>query len=203
MFQYITNSDAVISLPWTRHICCLKHDDVIKWKHFSRYWPFVRGIHRSPVNSAHKGQWRGALMFTLICVWINGGVNNRKAGDLRLNRVHYDVIVMYYPYVCWCTFNWSSICHNDGNFLCAGISFILGSFSAYRSEWSRPNHNIPNTDSVSNICGNAQGSCTGHDISYVMMWFSGLFFFHIDCVSYSYNFTINCLVWDKDFTHST
>ena len=43
------------------------HDDVIKWKHFPRYWPFVRGIHRSPVNSPHKGQWRGALMFSLIC----------------------------------------------------------------------------------------------------------------------------------------
>ena len=48
------------------------HDDVIKKKHFPRYWPFVRGIHRSPVNSPHKGQWRGALMFSLICVWING-----------------------------------------------------------------------------------------------------------------------------------
>ena len=33
------------------------HDDVIKWKHFPRYWPLVRGIHRSPVNSPHKGQW--------------------------------------------------------------------------------------------------------------------------------------------------
>ena len=42
------------------------HDDVIKWKHFLRYWPFVRGIHRSPVNTPHKGQWRGALMFSLI-----------------------------------------------------------------------------------------------------------------------------------------
>ena len=49
-----------------------RHDDVIKWKHFPRYWPFVRGIHRSPVNSSHKGQWRGALMFSLICVWIYG-----------------------------------------------------------------------------------------------------------------------------------
>ena len=39
------------------------HDDVIKWKHFPRNWPFVRGLHRSPVNSPHKGQWRGALMF--------------------------------------------------------------------------------------------------------------------------------------------
>ena len=53
------------------------HEDVIKWKHFPRYWPFVRGIHRSPVNSPHKGQWRGALMFTLICARINGWVNNR------------------------------------------------------------------------------------------------------------------------------
>ena len=71
-----------------------KHDDVIKWKHFPRYWPFLRGIHRSPVNSPHKGQWRGALMFSLICVWINGWVNNREAGDLRRYRAHYDVTVM-------------------------------------------------------------------------------------------------------------
>ena len=70
------------------------HDDVIKWKHFPRYWPFVRGIHRYPVNSAHKGQWRGALMFSLICARINGWVNTREAGDLRRYHVHYDVIVM-------------------------------------------------------------------------------------------------------------
>ena len=70
------------------------HDDVIKWKHFPRYWPFVRGIHRSPMNSPHKGQWHGALMFTLICTRINGWVNNCEAGDLRRNRAHYDVIVM-------------------------------------------------------------------------------------------------------------
>ena len=41
-----------------------------KWKHFPRYWPFVRGIHRSPVNSPHKGQWRAALMFSSICAWL-------------------------------------------------------------------------------------------------------------------------------------
>ena len=75
----------------------LCHDDVIKWKHFPHYWPFVRGIHRSPVNSPHKGQWRGALMFTLICARINGWVNNCEAGDLRRNRAHYDVIVMQSP----------------------------------------------------------------------------------------------------------
>ena len=43
------------------------HDDVIKWKHFPCYWPFVRGIHGSPVKSPHKGQWRGALMFSFFC----------------------------------------------------------------------------------------------------------------------------------------
>ena len=82
------------------------HDDVHKWKHFPRYWPFVRGIHRTPVNSPHKGQWRGALKFSLICVWINGLVNNRETGDLRRHRIHYDVTVMdtvmsltYHPYL--------------------------------------------------------------------------------------------------------
>ena len=43
----------------------------MKWKHFPRYWLFVRGIHRWPVNSPHKGQWRGVLMFSLIYAWTN------------------------------------------------------------------------------------------------------------------------------------
>ena len=85
---------ALISL--TELVIALSHDDVIKWKHFPRYWPFARGIHRSLVNSQHKGQWRGALMFSLICVWINGWENNREAGDLRRYRAHYDVTVMIY-----------------------------------------------------------------------------------------------------------
>ena len=70
------------------------HDDVIKWKHFPRNWPFVREIHRSPVNFPHKGQWRGPLMFSLIYAWINDWVNNCEAGDLRRQHGHYDVIVM-------------------------------------------------------------------------------------------------------------
>ena len=77
-------------------VCCMlmiwtPYDDVIKWKHFPRYWPFVRGIHWSPVNSPHKGQWRWALV--LICTWMNGWVNNGEGG-LRRHRTHYDVIVM-------------------------------------------------------------------------------------------------------------
>ena len=70
------------------------YDDVTKWKHFPRYWPFVRGIHRSHVNSPHKGQRRGTLIFSLICACINGWVNNRKAGDLRRHRIHYYLTVM-------------------------------------------------------------------------------------------------------------
>ena len=67
---------------------------------FSRYWPFVWGIHQSPVNSPRKGQWRKALMVFFICAWINGCVNNREAGDLRRRRAHY-VIVMNTLYVMW------------------------------------------------------------------------------------------------------
>ena len=84
----------VSSSSWVRFSGPKWHDDVIKWKHSLLYWPFVRGIHRSPVNSLHKGQWRGGLVFSLICVWINGWVNNGEAGDLRCHRAHYDVIVM-------------------------------------------------------------------------------------------------------------
>ena len=71
-----------------------QHEDVIKWKHFQRYWPFVRGIHMSPLNSPHKGQSLGALMFSLIGAWIIGWVNNHGAGDLRRHRANCDVIVM-------------------------------------------------------------------------------------------------------------
>ena len=68
------------------------------WRHQTETFSALlalRGIHRSPVNSPHKGQWRGALMFSLICVRINGWVNIRDAGDLRRRPAHYNVIVMY------------------------------------------------------------------------------------------------------------
>ena len=82
------NIRQVITVPFGMTI------DVIKWKHFPCYWPFVWEIRRSPVNSPRKGQWRGALMFSLICAWVNGWVNNREAGDLRRHQAHYGVIVM-------------------------------------------------------------------------------------------------------------
>ena len=69
------------------------HDDVIKWRHFPRNWSFVRGIHRLPLNSPRKGKWREAFMFSFICAWIHGWVNNRQADDWRRHRAHYDVTV--------------------------------------------------------------------------------------------------------------
>ena len=85
---------------WPVAVCSynlLAHDDIIIWKHFPHYWPFVWGIHHSLVNSPHKGQWCGALMFSLIYAWTNSWTNNRDAGDLRCHRAHYDVTVMIWP----------------------------------------------------------------------------------------------------------
>ena len=66
----------------------IKHDDVIKRKHSLRYF---EGIHWSPVDSPHNGQWRGALIYSLIRDWAKGWANNRDAGDLRRHRANYDV----------------------------------------------------------------------------------------------------------------
>ena len=114
------------------------HDDVIKWKHFPRYWPFVRGIHRSPVNSPHKGQWRGALMFTLICARINGWVNNGEAGDLRRNRAHYDVIVMSRGFSYEIFLRWIPHDLTDGINIGSGKGWLRNGSQLYLSQrWQR------------------------------------------------------------------
>ena len=81
------------------HLCCYVLCCGYTWwrhqmEHFLRYWPFARGIHRPPVNSPHKVQWRGVVMFSLICAWTIGCANQRDAGDLRRHCAHYDVAVM-------------------------------------------------------------------------------------------------------------
>ena len=69
------------------------------WRHqtetFSALLAICVGIYRWTANSPHRGQWRGALVLSLICAWINGWVNNREAGDRRRHRAHYDVAVMF------------------------------------------------------------------------------------------------------------
>ena len=77
-----------VSTPWWSH----------QMETFSALLAFVRVIHRWPVNSSHKGQWRGALMFSLICAWTETGANNGDAADFRRYRVYFDVIVMQEGY---------------------------------------------------------------------------------------------------------
>ena len=72
----------------------LSHDDIDKSKHIPRYLSFVRGIHRSPANSPHKGQWYGAFTIFLVCSWRNGWDKNRDASDFRRHNARYDVSVI-------------------------------------------------------------------------------------------------------------
>ena len=98
---YLKGEQRYMLVRWYTCFChgcgCLRiltHDDVIKWKHFPRNWPFVRGIRRSPVDSHHKGQIRRALMFSVIYAWINSWANNPNAGDLGCHGANHDVTVM-------------------------------------------------------------------------------------------------------------
>ena len=83
IFQF---NGVIVYLPYTH--------DVIKWKYFPRYWPFVQGI--LPVTDEFPAQRpvTRASMFSLIWPWINGYVNNREAGDFRRHRARYDIAVL-------------------------------------------------------------------------------------------------------------
>ena len=129
----------------------IRHNDAIKWKYFPLYWPFVRGIHWLPVISPHKGQWRGTLMFSLICAWINRWVKTGEAGDLRRHRAHYDVIVMVslvlnvYQYLrmsvplCWLQCVFLYIAQNVSTVKPVYNDHLMGYFSAFwsSSRWPR------------------------------------------------------------------
>ena len=69
----------------------------------------------APVNSPHKGQWCRALMFSLICAWMNNWVNNPEAGDLRCHHAHYDVSVMNLAY--WLASHSLDQCRADSRFV--------------------------------------------------------------------------------------
>ena len=98
IFTCLYNTDIITSSDTSDELALqgamTSHDDVIKWKHFPRYCPFVRGIHRSPVVFPHKGRWHGVLMFSLMFAWTKSWANDRDAGDLRRHCAHYDATVM-------------------------------------------------------------------------------------------------------------
>ena len=95
-----TNSQAYFVPCWTetrRVYTCMRALSVspwwrLKWKHFLRYWSFVRE------STALKGQWRGALMFSLICAWRRGKTNSLNTGDLRRHVAHCGVTVVKSEY---------------------------------------------------------------------------------------------------------
>ena len=72
--------------PWWRH----------QMETFSALLTFCAG--NSPVTGEfpHKGQWRGALMFSLICAWSKSWANNGDASDLRRHRAHCDTIAIWW-----------------------------------------------------------------------------------------------------------
>ena len=70
------------------------HDDVIKWKHFSCYWPLCREFIGNRWIPLPKASDTELWCFLWSARWINGWVNNRQSGYLRSNRAHFDVIVM-------------------------------------------------------------------------------------------------------------
>ena len=83
-FEGLDYMASVLYLTWWRH----------QMETFSALLALCAGNSPIPVNSPHKGQWRGARMFSFIYAWINDWVNNREAGNLRRQHGHYDVILM-------------------------------------------------------------------------------------------------------------
>ena len=81
-----------------KHAARIFHDDVHhQMDTFSTLLTICAG--NSPVTGefpAHIGQWCRALMFSLMCTWINSWANNGEAGDLRLHRAHYYVTVVHW-----------------------------------------------------------------------------------------------------------
>ena len=78
---YIPN---IVCLTWWRH----------QMETFSALLALCAGNSPDTGEFPHKGQWRGALMFSLIRAWTNSWENNGDVGDLRRHRAHYDVSVM-------------------------------------------------------------------------------------------------------------
>ena len=96
---FLSSSFWFSTLECTIRCCAISrysvaHDDIIKWKHFPHFWPLVRRIHCSLVDSPYKGQWCRALIFSLIYTWTNSWENNRDAGNLRHHQAHYNITVM-------------------------------------------------------------------------------------------------------------
>ena len=134
------------------------------------------------MNSPHKGQWSGALMFSLI--WINSWVNTREAGDLRRHRAHSDVIVM------------KMLAYEDANFLPIAVRDIWRKVSPLKSKsfYFKFNYNSSST------CGS---ECFGSKLAKNALFLQLLSLVHYEywrtLTQYSMSWGV-CLVW---FLHNT
>ena len=81
---------------------------------FSALLALCVGNSHVPTNFPHKGRWRGAFTFSLICDWTNSWANNRDAGDLKRHRAHYDIIVMSKLNPSWWYYLWHLNRHSIG-----------------------------------------------------------------------------------------
>ena len=116
--DWLTVSKLSLNIEKARYMIVHNYQRMITneawWRHqmetFSALLTVCAGNSPVPGKFPHKSQWRGALMFSLICVWINGWVNNREAGDLRRYRTHYDVIVMRFLTCRLMTKHWTPVC---------------------------------------------------------------------------------------------
>ena len=181
----------------------MDHDDVIKWKHFPRYWPFVRGIHRSPLNSPHKGQWRGALIFSLICAWINDWVNNRGAGDwdtivlIMTSWLHNDVMrkLFFAVVALWkgkppsCSGFHSQRANNVDLYISSLLTWT--SCSAYRSVFEGSRH------LYANVC--TQVTRYSYQRAWLYLYFIGILQFYLYVNSKSFICTFSIDVCSNNF----
>ena len=96
--MFVLHAAPVFCMSWWRH----------QMETFSALLAICAGNSLVPVNFTHKIQWRGAVILSLICVGINGWVNNREAVDLRRYHAHYDVIVVdWYQWLTVVNLSWN------------------------------------------------------------------------------------------------
>ena len=77
---------------WVTYYC-----DVMIWKHFPHYWPFVRRIHRSPANQTGPVMRRFGFHFVLR--WTRFWTSNAMTGDLRRLGAH---VMWHHCNAKWC-----------------------------------------------------------------------------------------------------
>ena len=121
----------------------VRYCDVMTWKGFLHYWPFVMGIHRWPVDSHHKGpvmrcralilcvvSWKDLLHKEPSCLWFFKAMTLTK---------RWDVTVMVLPLMSLSVRLFSGAYHYavlKRPMLHANPGYLLYSFGKFVNTWS-------------------------------------------------------------------